>query len=674
MIKAKEIVVDVNDLRLFHVKQYFNLIPNRRGNPGNSKKTRYYDEFITFDIETSKIKDIEQSFMYIWQCCIAGEVTVVGRTWEEFKQLLDIFINEFEHTIVCYVHNLSFEFSFLKGVLEFGEDSVFASDSRSIIKATYFNIEFRCSYFLTNTSLDKFTQDMNVYHTKQSGDDFNYDIVRTPGTALTKKELYYCLCDVWGLWEAVKTKMIAYGDNISTIPLTSTGYVRRDIKKAMHVTRRQVQDIFPDYSIYKILRWAFRGGDTHANRYYSGVILPDVYSYDRVSSYPDVLVNCRFPVTPFIPENPTIERLVDLIEIHHKAALMTVSFTGIACKDDCYCPYIPFDKCRASSRVIKDNGRVLSADYIEISITDIDWNIIMREYRWETVNIQELFSSRYGYLPRPIIDSILKYYSNKTSLKNVENRELDYQLFKALLNAIYGLMAQNPVKYSLLYDSTQRVLVADPLESAQEILEQAKNKSYVAYQWGVWCTAWARFRLHEMIWLVGDSFVYCDTDSVKCIGNHDNVVSKYNEERLRDSKQSGAFAKSRKGSIHFMGIYELDGHYEKFCTLGAKKYCYLDEYGLHITISGVQKKAGAVELGCIENFKPDFVFHKSAGLKAKYNDNVDFYCVVNGEKIHVTDNVYLSDTEYTLGITDEYRRIINYAQQYYISPIDRELR
>lgn len=674
MNKAEELTITVNELSEFPVKQWFHLLPNRKGNPGTKNRKKYYKEFITFDIETSKIEDIEQSFMYIWQCCIAGHVNIIGRTWEEFKVFIDYMLGSLPETVVCYVHNLSYEFSFLKGVLQFGENDVFAAEPRSVIKAVYNNIEFRCSYFLTNVSLDKFTSDMDVAHKKLSGDKFNYNKVRAPNTKLSADEIAYCLNDVMGLWEAIETKMESTKDTIASIPLTSTGYVRRDIKKAMHMCRNQVQDIFPDFTIYKLLRRAFRGGDTHASRYYSGIILPDVHSYDRVSSYPDVLVNCRFPISPFLPENPTMERLIDLIEIHNKAVLFTVAICGLVCKDETGCPYIPFDKCTAVGHPVRDNGRILSANYLEITITDIDWRIIQKEYTWDSIEIIELYSARYGNLPRPIIDCILKYYKGKTTLKGDEERALDYQLYKGLLNSIYGLMAQNPVKFSYIYDEVNRVMIDKPDEFPEDLLSKSHNSAFVAYQWGVWCTAWARYRLHEMIWLVGDAFVYCDTDSVKAIGNFDNIVQGYNKQRLIDSKQTGAVAASRNGDRHYMGIYELDGVYTRFCTLGAKKYCYEDTKGLHITISGVKKKEGAQELEKIENFTPDFCFKRSAGLKAKYNDNVDMWYEYNGEPIHISDNVYLSDTEYTLGITDEYKRILQFSQQCYHSPIDRELR
>lgn len=673
MIKATELIVSVKDLPSAPIQQWFHVLPNRKGNPGTKNRKKYYKEFITFDIETSKIDTIEQSFMYIWQCCIAGKVNIIGRTWEEFVDFITYISQILPETIVCFVHNLSYEFSFLKGVLQFEENGIFAAEPRSIIKACYKNIEFRCSYFLTNVSLDKFTSDMNVVHKKLSGDKFNYNKVRTPTTKLSADEISYCLHDVMGLWEAIETKMESTKDTIASIPLTSTGYVRRDIKKAMHNCRKQVQDIFPDFIIYKLLRRAFRGGDTHASRYYSGIILPNVHSYDRVSSYPDVLVNCRFPISPFLPERPTMDRLIDLIEIHNKAVLFSVAISGLTCRDEVGCPYIPFDKCTAVGHPLRDNGRILSADYLEITITDIDWRIIQKEYTWDSIDIIELYSSRYGYLPRAIIDSILKYYEGKTTLKGDKSRALDYQLYKGLLNSIYGLMAQNPVKFSYIYDNENRVMIDKPDEFPEELLNKSHNSAFVAYQWGIWCTAWARYRLHELIWLVGDAFIYCDTDSVKTIGNFDNIVKEYNKQRLADSKQSGAVAASINGVRHYMGIYELDGVYTRFCTLGAKKYCYEDAQGLHITISGVKKKEGAQELAKIENFTPDFCFKHSAGLKAKYNDNIDMQIEYNGESIHILDNVYLSDTEYTLGITDEYKRILHFSQQYYHSPIDREL-
>ena len=90
-------------LRRAHKKQ--------RGNPGTRSKRRYRDEITAFDIETSTVPGTQQAIMYIWQWQI-GIFTVIGRTWDEFKELcyrLKAMCKENQY-IVVDVHNLYFEF------------------------------------------------------------------------------------------------------------------------------------------------------------------------------------------------------------------------------------------------------------------------------------------------------------------------------------------------------------------------------------------------------------------------------------------------------------------------------------------------------------------------------------------------------------------------------------
>ncbi|MBR5939400.1 hypothetical protein IKZ77_02505, partial [Candidatus Saccharibacteria bacterium] len=88
-------------------------------------KVSYYDLAVSFDIETTTIEDTEKpfAFMYQWQYCIEDYV-FMGKTWEEFQELnakltevLNLHIENsdgrlYGRSIVCYVHNLSFEFTF----------------------------------------------------------------------------------------------------------------------------------------------------------------------------------------------------------------------------------------------------------------------------------------------------------------------------------------------------------------------------------------------------------------------------------------------------------------------------------------------------------------------------------------------------------------------------------
>ena len=153
------------------------------------------DLVCAFDIETSTLPDIEEAIMYIWQFQIDDIVTVFGRTWEEYFFFLRKIKGEIGARLLCiYVHNLSFEFQFLKGLYDFQPDEVFAVDSRKILKCTMWDtFEYRCSYLHSNMSLAAFTSKMGVEDAKL--DDFDYDKLRYPWTELSERELLYCMSE-----------------------------------------------------------------------------------------------------------------------------------------------------------------------------------------------------------------------------------------------------------------------------------------------------------------------------------------------------------------------------------------------------------------------------------------------------------------------------------------------
>jgi hypothetical protein len=119
-----------------------------------------------------------------------------------------------------------------------------------------------------------------------SGQKFDYDKVRFPWTELSDYELEYIVTDVESLVQAMKYRVQRGGDSLVTVPLTSTGYVRRDCKEALKDHYLDLREMKPHEQEYRLLRKAFRGGNTHAYRYYVGQIIDDVYSYDISSSYP----------------------------------------------------------------------------------------------------------------------------------------------------------------------------------------------------------------------------------------------------------------------------------------------------------------------------------------------------------------------------------------------------
>ena len=578
----------------------------------------------------------------------------------------------------------------MKGVYSFLPDDVFAVASRKVVKADMWGcFEFRCSYKLTNMSLKQFTSKMKVEHQKLSGEEFDYSVKRYPWTKLTEEELEYCINDVLGLVEAINALMERDGDTLQTIPLTSTGYVRRNAKRAMKdgsVHHNFVYSILPDIETYRALREAFRGGNTHANRYYAGDIVENVHSADRSSSYPAVMCNCEFPMsafTPILPKDLNSDYISRCINVRHKALLLRIGIKNLRLRDPFWgCPYLSKDKCRNCREVIDtfDNGRILSANYIETTITDIDLKIIMEEYKGEIIFLQGWYAS-YKKLPQALINEVIKYYKDKTELKGVVGQEIFYDKSKALLNSLYGMMAQDPVKHNLIFKQVGD-WEEDDSKTDEEILGKSNQKAFLAYQWGVWVTAHSRDALERGIRLVHDTegadFIYCDTDSVKYTGSVD--WTGYNAERIAECIDSGSYATDPKGVTHYMGVFETEdlkdtGYaYKYFKTLGAKKYAYVEREGegVHCTIAGVNKKKGGKELdkhGGLSAFAEEFVFREAGGTQAVYNDtppmdNVD----IEGKSLPVTANVAILPSEYTLGITGEYERIIKYSKKYLYNP------
>ena len=640
----------------FDILQYVVAPKQVSGRPRAHQKC-YADIISTFDIETTNIPELKQAILWHWQVCVDGFICI-GRTWNEYKRFLDGIDKWLPKglTFVQYVHNLGFEFQFLRAIHDFSEEEVFCLTGRKVAKCEIGErFEYRCSYVLTNMSLAEFLKKMQVEHTKLTMD---YNKQRFPWTPVSDQERAYCIADVLGLYEALRKMFKADRNNIANVPITSTGYVRRDFKHAMRKGGflSLVHNCSPSWEVYLMIRRAFRGGNTHANRCYTGIILSDVTSYDRASSYPDVLVNMPYPIKQFVKQRH-VTKLDELIDGF--PYLIAVDFTGIRQNDPFFgCPYLSIHKCYNLHNAINDNGRVVQADRLMTYLTDIDLEIVKQQYEWKSAVVTMCYRSEYGLLPQAMKDVTMDYYERKTKLKGVDGQEIYYMKSKNKLNSIYGMCATNPVRTNLIFNGTNFSVKEQDEKAA---LAKANKNAFTVFAWGCWCTAWARFWLEKAIRLCGHNFVYCDTDSVKFIGSVDFTA--LNAEILARSEKHGAFATDPKGITHYMGLYEHDATYKRFVTLGAKKYAYEDETGkLNITIAGVSK-SGANELGCLENFKEGFVFHESVGMEAYYNDEWGKPLEIDGHVIETPPNIYLERGEYTLGLTDDYKRLFYLTQE-----------
>lgn len=173
------------------------------------------------------------------------------------------------------------------------------------------------------------------------------------------------------------------------------------------------------------------GGYTHGNWIYTGEIVKNVDSYDFTSSYPYVLVSYKYPSTEFLPcKLRDAKNMVD-----NFAYLIVVKFYKIKCKY--FNNFISSSKCKNIINAVYDNGRIISADEITMTLTDVDFKFIIYAYNIGYYEILESYYSVYDYLPKKFIEFILEKYVNKTKYKGVEGKEVEYSKEKNKFNSLY---------------------------------------------------------------------------------------------------------------------------------------------------------------------------------------------------------------------------------------------
>ena len=661
------------------------------------KRKKFDNTIYSFDIETSsyfildgvqyntndylkidekdKRKCIYGSFMYIWQFSI-NDVVYYGRTWDEFR----LFLNKLESNVkelkYVYVHNLAFEFQFLKSHFHF--EDVIARKSHKVMSALMkdYNIMFKCSYFLSNCALEYLPKVFNLPVEKQVG-DLDYNLVRTPITPLTSVELKYCEYDCLVVYHYIKEERKTYGD-LKHIPATSTGKVRRELMeltrtdyKYKRVVNRAI-NINPH--VYNLLQEAFMGGYTHANYIYADEILKNVDSYDETSAYPYVLTTYKYPASEFRKIN--IKRKEEMST--NFCYLLVVKFKNIKCKY--FNTFISLSKCRNIRGGKYDNGRIIEAREFEITLTDIDFYFILDTYKCE-YEILECYTAIKRFLPKKFINFVLEKYVIKTKYKDVENMEIEYQKEKNKFNSLYGMSVTNNIRDNVIYDDFTELWSEVELtnEEIEEKLLYEKKKSFLSFAYGVWVTAYARDNLLRRV-IDLDSYVcYCDTDSCKVIPGYDkNIFINYNksvEEKIDYVSKVLNIDKTRyapydiHGKSHMLGVFESEtkeNHlytYDEFITQGAKKYAVKLDNKIKITVSGVPKKA-SVSLKDLNDFRDNYVFkyedtNKKMLMYLDYEEEREITDYLgNKEKVKDKSGCCILPTTYVLNKALEYTNLL----------------
>lgn len=666
----------------------------------SSKRTKdgwvkYHDIACAFDTETTSFLsgDEKCSYCYIWQMCIDG-VTVYGRTLDEFKSFCETLARLFQLSdsvrLVVYVHNLEFDFQFIRKYFKWVD--YFAREERKpLYICNEYGIEFRCSYMLSGLSLAKVGENLQHSAVRKMVGDLDYTLIRHSATPLTDREMQYCENDVVVLCEYIREEMAKNGGKIANIPLTKTGYVRRQCRQALQADKefwkkykRKLNRCQPGEQLFVLLHKAYQGGYTHANSVYADIVLDDVKSIDFASSYPSQMCCKKFPwrfSQVDVSDNETFENF-----IAHSACVFEVGFRNLKAKRTS--TILSSSKCEILENAVIDNGRVYSCDYCQTYITELDWKSICDFYDFDEFEVGDFWVSKYEPLPKPLVETVLRCYTAKTELKGMPGKEQEYQVAKGVINGVYGMCVTNPVCDTIEYDNDDW---SATLPNITECLDElVTNKgTFLLYQWGVWVSAWARYELLSFVnrieTEVGNKVIYCDTDSIKYIHDPqiDELVSQYNDKQIGIFKGIAQqynynIPSTQDGAKAYLGVFDNDGSYSKFKTLGAKRYVYTmaNKHGTEdfkITIAGLSKKVGgdyiAGQLSPFDFFSDGMIVPpENTGKQTRtYIDDeitveLTDYCG-NAVTVNTPSGVHLEPCGFEMSLANGYKKLFTTIQE-----------
>lgn len=651
--------------------------------------------------------DTKRGLMYVWQIAINGTV-IIGRTWEEFLNLLKEVSDYFElgedKRMIIFVHSLAFEFQWLKNLMKWIK--VFAINTRKPIYALCeMGFEFRCSYILSNLSLANVGESLHKYKVSKAVGDLDYDKVRHCLTPLTKKEMHYIINDVLVVSAYIKEAIEDAGD-ITKLPLTATGYCRNYVRKNCLVGENKEEQFAKYHEIIKTLTISgvdeynqmvrsFQGGFTHTSCRHSGKTLFNVASNDLCSAYPAALCLFRdFPMSKGKEvEIHSIEELKHYCELY--CVIFDVTFYNIepvylnenyiSCSK-CGKHGMSYDKWVNKYNVVTNNGRLVAADEIETTITNIDYELIEKTYKWKDIAIGTCRIYKRGYLPKEIIMSILHLFKNKTTLKGVKGQEDFYTKSKQLLNACYGMMVTSIIMPVHTYDNDQGWTV-EQKDKEKAIKSYNKSKKrFNFYAWGIFCTAIVRKIIFNFILAFGDDYVYSDTDSCKILHQekHQAVIDKYNQDIDKRIKLVSDHynipveyfkPKTIKGVTKTLGYFEYEGTYQMFKALRSKAYMVMEDFNLSMTVSGVNKKTAIPYLlkkyGKYQAFN---AFNDDLQIPPEHTGKLTHYYLDEPMEGSITDyrgktiyyrsesGIYLEKTPYNLSLQGEYLQYLKQVQ------------
>lgn len=622
---------------------------------GRYNKIKILDTPLILDTETAWNHDENEPKTWI----VSIQVYFNGKTFlfrkpSEWIRYMSGLIRTYdlnnERRLIIFTHNQSFDLSFLLPYIQLylpaKEDRhALLLDEHKIINYRQGGLDFRCSFLLTQKSLEKLGRDLNVEHQKKVG-LYDYDKILFQDSTLSEDQKDYDIYDVLSLNDCICKQLVLHGDDLRSVPLTHTGYIRRKLRQSCRRDRYYRKNYFTktklDPEAYKFCVNAYSGGYTHNNRMRKDkIIIPEKYGMkygkhrDFRSFYPTILRKYPLPwgtYSVYYDITSSADRLFhgditvkEILDLSPKFSTITMlELKSAWLKDpEISMPFLQKSKCffndHENDFLMKiDNGRIIEIKNkegqertFETYVSGQLLRILSEQYHMEGT-ILKVYRFVNREIPACVAEVVDDLFKAKTDLKYKEkdcekqfgqfaeetiDAHQNLMLSKSLLNAIYGCMAMNPVRpeFDIDYDQEFPVYISsgkftdDEIAGALEDYYKGRN-NFLPYQVGCFITEWAKYLLYEFMQVIGwKNVLYCDTDSIFYLS--DDQIEKRVEKLNKEHEKTAPFVVDSKGNKIYYDVFEEEDDFLAFKGLHSKCYGIITEGKegpeLKATIAGI---------------------------------------------------------------------------------------
>lgn len=460
-------------------------------------------------------------------------------------------------------------------------------------------IQFRCSYNLMPSSIDSLGKSFKI--NKMDEEEINNLILK--GYIKEKNEFYdlggnyvhqdeylknvfvsYIKRDVM----IAKTAFLNYKETVeSTKDAINNKYNKKDVHlQKILTTASLVQKLVKNniwnnkhlhnyikrglkihsYEQYELMRKFYSGGFTQFNPLYHNKIFDKKgFSIDINSSYPWAMTQ-PLPYGELLDEPPKNSKnylTYCVVKMSYKIKSKYINFICLKNKTD---------------KRVRYSMHGSGEFYFLLD----EFEFYKKIYDIEITEIKYLYARCFTFL-KPFID---EYYHLKSEA-DANGQVALKTTYKLLLNSLYGSFAKKAIypmgiwmekrfydalknnELDGLYDEKNKKWNAKTFKQLNipnmdlfcvEMEKEEKPKSFPNMLIGATITAYSRLKLLNAIFEIGvDKFVYCDTDSIFCLGKKENLPA------------------SIKLDDYELGAWKVEFEFNKGKILGAKRYVFENE-------------------------------------------------------------------------------------------------